>query len=245
MDRYIAARIDLDYFWLLAPVWAALGALLTGLVLRRVDTSRVSYNEARQLLSAMVYALSLRIQKTEVLARHLSEQMEIVRASQTRTIAEESAADKIRLLEYVREWGTNVKHVVQKVDELQANLTRVDTQLQNLRARLDRMRATETSVKVQIADVGMVTEEVIAKLSETERQVLLLLYEGPKSAPEIGKLSGRSREHSARLMKTLFEQGFVERETHRQPYQYTLNEKVRETLSQNAIEASIQSERQT
>jgi hypothetical protein len=45
-------------------------------------------------------------------------------------------------------------------------------------------------------------------------------------------------------MKTLFEEGFLERETHRQPYRYTLNEKVREALSQRPLESSIESEPQ-
>jgi len=202
----------------------------------------MSYNEARQLLSAIVSALSLRIQKTEVLTRHLSEQIQVMRANQTRASPEESATDRIRLLEYVHEWGANVKHVVEKLDELQTNLRSVDVQLQDLRARVDLLSASGPPVKVQVTDVGMVTDETIAKLSETEKRVLLFLYEGSKGAPEIGKLSGKSREHTARLMKTLFEQGFVERETHRQPYQYALNEKVREALSQKAIEASIQSE---
>src|SRR5215813_2478329 len=46
----------------------------------------------------------------------------------------------------------------------------------------------------------------------TELQVLAFLSEqGPKSAPEIGRIVGRSREHSARLMKKLFQEGYLNR----------------------------------
>src|SRR5512139_422727 len=141
MRRHIATRIILDHFWLFAPIWAALGALVTGVVLRKLDISRMSYNEARQLLSTMVSALSVRIQKTEVSTRQLSEQIGDVRANQARSTTEESTADKIRLLEYVQEWVANVKHVVQKLDELQTNLTNVDAQLLDLRARVDLVSA--------------------------------------------------------------------------------------------------------
>src|SRR5438874_479791 len=47
----------------------------------------------------------------------------------------------------------------------------------------------------------------------TELQVLTMLAnEGPKSAPEIGRVVGRSREHTARLMKKLYEEGYIRRD---------------------------------
>jgi len=62
----------------------------------------------------------------------------------------------------------------------------------------------------------------------TELQVLALLSEqGPKSAPEIGHDVGRSREHSARLMKKLFEEGYVKRDQSRIPFRYSLVDRVR------------------
>ena len=65
----------------------------------------------------------------------------------------------------------------------------------------------------------------------TELQVLALLSEhGPKSAPEIGRVIGRSREHSARLMKKLFEEGYVRREQTRIPFRYSVVERVRASL---------------
>src|SRR6266849_5993418 len=65
----------------------------------------------------------------------------------------------------------------------------------------------------------------------TELQVLgLLAEEGPKSAPEIGRVVGRSREHSARLMKKLFEEGYVRRDQTRIPFRYSLVERVKQTF---------------
>jgi predicted transcriptional regulator len=109
---------------------------------------------------------------------------------------------------------------------------------------MDRPPGPEAPVTSQPAWVGVVTGDVLAKLSDTEKQVLQLLVEGPKSAPEIGRLTGKSREHTARVMKALFEQRFVERETYRQPYEYRLNDKVRGVLIQN-VEAPTECEQQT
>src|SRR5205809_256916 len=62
----------------------------------------------------------------------------------------------------------------------------------------------------------------------TELQVLrLLANEGPKSAPEIGRVVARSREHTARLMKKLYEEGYIRRDQTRIPFRYSLVDKVK------------------
>src|SRR5216684_892970 len=66
----------------------------------------------------------------------------------------------------------------------------------------------------------------------TELQVLTLLAnQGPKSAPEIGKFVGRSREHTARLMKKLFDDGYVRRDQTRIPFRYSTVERVKQSFT--------------
>src|SRR2546427_10481134 len=66
----------------------------------------------------------------------------------------------------------------------------------------------------------------------TELQVLTLLSnEGPKSAPEIGRVVGRSREHTARLMKKLFDEGYVRRDQTRIPFRYSTVERVKQSFT--------------
>ena len=66
----------------------------------------------------------------------------------------------------------------------------------------------------------------------TELQVLTMLAnEGPRSAPEIGTAVGRSREHTARLMKKLFEEGYILRDQSRVPFRYSLVERVKQSFS--------------
>lgn len=221
----------MEYFWLLAPVWAGFGALLAGLVLRKLDISRMSYREARQLLSAMVCCLSSRIQQNEALTRELSEQLQILNANQARVTAEAQATDKERVLDYMQDWMANVRRLVDRVDRLQKNQKSLEDEFQEMRIHVDRLSRSRETAGPRDAWVGVVTEDTLGRLSPTERGVLEVLVNGPKAAPEIGRLMTKSREHTARLMKSLFEQGFVERETQRQPYQYRLNDKVRDALA--------------
>jgi CRP-like cAMP-binding protein len=65
----------------------------------------------------------------------------------------------------------------------------------------------------------------------TELQVLTMLAnEGPKSAPEIGLAVGRSREHTARLMKKLYEEGYIRRDQARIPFRYSLVDRVKQSF---------------
>lgn len=65
----------------------------------------------------------------------------------------------------------------------------------------------------------------------TELQVLTLLAgEGPKSAPEIGRAVGRSREHTARLMRKLYEEGYVHRDQTRVPFRYSVVDRLKQTI---------------
>ncbi len=73
---------------------------------------------------------------------------------------------------------------------------------------------------------------LISITTPTELQVLTLLAgEGPKSAPEIGRVVGRSREHTARLMKRLFDEGYVRRDQSRIPFRYSTLERVKQSFS--------------
>lgn len=60
--------------------------------------------------------------------------------------------------------------------------------------------------------------------TRTEAQVLGLLASGPKSSAEIKIQLDMSREHTARLMKGLFDRGLVVRNDRNKPYVYEITE---------------------
>ena len=70
-------------------------------------------------------------------------------------------------------------------------------------------------------------------LEPTERVVLQLLMERPRTSIEIKTLVKKSREHSARLMKTLFERRLVSRADEKKPFVYELTEEGRRYLSES------------
>jgi DNA-binding MarR family transcriptional regulator len=74
-------------------------------------------------------------------------------------------------------------------------------------------------------------DKAMASLTETEVAVLeFLSIEGSKTAPEIKERVGLSREHTARLMKKLYEEGYLERETGKLPFKYSVKKEMEKLL---------------
>lgn len=74
-------------------------------------------------------------------------------------------------------------------------------------------------------------EKAFAPLTETEVSVLeMLTQEGPRTAPEIKERIKLSREHTARLMKKLYEDGYLERETGKIPFRYSVKKEMEKLL---------------
>jgi len=74
--------------------------------------------------------------------------------------------------------------------------------------------------------------EVPTSLSETEVRILRIIRENPEeaTAPLIARRIGKSREHTARLMKKLYQKGYLVRDESKWPYVYHLSERAKREL---------------
>lgn len=75
--------------------------------------------------------------------------------------------------------------------------------------------------------------EIDKKIGGTEIEALRLVFEGrgKMSAREIQQRIGRTREHTARMMNSLYHDGLVERDVTARPFSYSITEKGREVLN--------------
>jgi hypothetical protein len=63
-----------------------------------------------------------------------------------------------------------------------------------------------------------------AEGTEAEARVLRFLLEGPRTSAQIKEEVGRSREHTARMLKALFDRGLVIRNDRNKPYVYEITD---------------------
>lgn len=135
--------------------------------------------------------------------------------------------------------------------EITANITTILSGLTDLSSKIKDIEASQETLKIQVAGFGeqihratAVTPEMkgepvipikrdkaMAALTDTEISVLeMLTSEGPKTAPEIKERVHLSREHTARLMKKLYEEGYLEREIGKIPFSYSIKKEMERLL---------------
>jgi len=90
------------------------------------------------------------------------------------------------------------------------------------------------------APIPLQQRDVLDQLTPTELNVLSLIDEmGEGSVPEIREKIQKTREHTARLLKKLFDKGFIDRNTSSMPYRYLLRKEVVELVKNHQARNEI------
>ncbi|MCS7115239.1 MAG: MarR family transcriptional regulator [Candidatus Bathyarchaeota archaeon] len=124
-----------------------------------------------------------------------------------------------------------------KTREVVASHETLTTRISILEEKMQKLSVVpEPSVE---AVIPIKREKALASLTETELAVLeMLATEGPKTAPEIKEKIKLSREHTARLMKKLYEDGYLERDSSKIPFRYSIKKEMEKLLNKTGVDAT-------
>jgi len=178
--------------------------------LKGFKQSKQALREATSYVNVIVGALSPRIESLEQISNQMRD---IVRA-----IAADSAG--------LRSSDANLES---KCQELEKSLASILTQHKQMLHDLENLRSRPAALPPK-PRAALEENPVLDRLTPTERETLQILKDGALRAPELGRRVNKSREHMARLMKKLYQEGYVDRETDRPPFRYKLNDKLLSSL---------------
>jgi hypothetical protein len=138
-----------------------------------------------------------------------------------------------------------VKRGIKESKEQSERLEEAEKTIQQLKIELEQLskRPTVTvqpaSATVQ-APIPVRGEAVLDGLTPTELNVLTLIEEMDEgTVPDIRERIEKTREHTARLLKKLYEQGFIDRNTSSMPYRYYVRKEIRDIIKQQKDGARI------
>jgi len=184
-----------------------------------------------------------RIEPLENQILHISTQIDTVNASvsaisenNTKTIEKLSSVD-LNAIGNITNIDTKLRDMEVSQEALKNKITglesRLEEQVQKLSV-LPEMKNDPALAAMSMPVMPIKRDKAMASLTETEVAVLeFLSAEGPKTAPEIKEKVGLSREHTARLMKKLYEEGYLERETGRLPFKYSVKKEMEKLLKKS------------
>src|SRR5919106_1905402 len=140
------------------------------------------------------------------------------------------------VLEYTR----RLRDYDKVIAELQAKVDIIDTKVKPHEVLSQVASQPQPHVALMSEHVTVTQHAAVGKeVNSTTDYILKLLVERPRSSREVQLAIGRTREHTARLMKKLHDLGLVSRDINTKPFRYNITDAGREMLKKRAEAASV------
>ncbi|MEM3783474.1 MAG: MarR family transcriptional regulator [Candidatus Bathyarchaeia archaeon] len=204
------------------------------------------YEKARDSFNDVILSFSRELKRTADNLETVFYKVEAASARSSEALKKaEGVEGKLEALE------SKTSSVVEVSDKLQARMDEVEKLTRDVtlsheklasRISLLEEKAQQPPIfpesKIE-AVIPIKREKALAHLTDTELAVLeMLATEGPKTAPEIKERIKLSREHTARLMKKLYEEGYLERDSSKIPFKYSVKKEMEKILRKTETEAA-------
>lgn len=219
-----------------ALLFVTISALL--LYYRRIKTLRQEYERARGVVEDIVVGVDSQFQRQKDRVLFVAQKIEATSLENKKVVKKIEECER-QLVDF-----TKVVGGVPQIEE------KFSGQLEEMRSEVKGIKEAQDKVMKKLVEVEKIKQEAyyvpeakieaaipikrekaLEPLTETELMVLETIgKEGEKTAPEIKEKIGLTREHTARLMKKLYKDGYLERDTHKMPYIYRLKEEMQKIL---------------
>jgi predicted transcriptional regulator len=204
------------------------------------------YEKAKQVVEDIVLSFNRQIRQEADKLEFVAYKVEAVSSKSDRTLRKAEEIDKKLLL-----LEGKIGVTLEDREKLLMRLNEVDEKVRDTVVSQEALTAKISTIQEQAQQFSMFPEakmeavipikreKVLAPLTETELSVLeMLSLEGSKTAPEIKGKIKLSREHTARLMKKLYESGYLERETSKIPFVYSVKKEMGKLLRKEESETA-------
>ena len=234
-----------EFMLLVTSILLFITILALLLYYRRIRTLRQEYESARGVVEDIVVGVDSQFRRQKDRVLFVAQKIESVSLENKKVVK--------KVDEYERQL-TNLVNLMGDVPQIEEKFS---GQLKEMKSEVNGIKEVQDEVIQKLAEIEKIKQEVyvpemkieaaipikkekaLAPLTETELTVLETIgKEGEKTAPEIREKIGLTREHTARLMKKLYKDGYLERDTHKMPYIYRLKEEMQKILKRREAKAS-------
>jgi DNA repair exonuclease SbcCD ATPase subunit len=213
---------------------------------RQIRRARQEYERARGTIEDIVVSFNRQLKREAEKFETVAYKVEALRGRKDGSLIKaEDALKRISAIESkLTTDSQEVEQVFQRLDDAEKKARDLMTSHETLEGRIGKLEEQSRAVLPSMEPIfqpviSIKREKAIGQLTETEISVLeFLTSEGPKTAPEIKERVRLSREHTARLMKKLYEDGYLERETNKIPFKYSVKKEMEKLLKKPGNQAA-------
>lgn len=202
--------------------------------LRRMRKLNEEYDRAQTLVSDIVTSFNRQIRSQEerfaVVTRRVMSLVSKSDKAESKSATQEEKIEQISAK--ITELSTQKQQLPEQLTDVIQKITEVSNAQKELQQKIANLENKLTSPELSIESaIPIKQDKALASLTQTELSVLeILANESDKTAPEIKARVNLTREHTARLMKKLYEEGYLERTTGKIPFAYRIKEEMRKIL---------------
>jgi len=222
--------------FMVSMVFLALTIATLLIYFRRIRQASKAYEEARNAVEDIVISFD----------KQLSRQEEQIGGAVRRIESQTGRDDRLsrRLDDQEHRIASGLAGLNAKVAGI-PDVESVKTTLSDLQQRVEGLskaqeewakRATVVSEAQIEAAIPLRRDQALAPLTVTELRVLEFISTSPsgeRTAPEVKQMINLTREHTARLMKKLYEDGYLERRSEKTPFAYRVKEEMLKLLKKS------------
>jgi DNA repair exonuclease SbcCD ATPase subunit len=202
-------------------------------VLKRVNYIVSDYRDQKNIIGDVVSTFKIDIEKVDTKVNiinkawadkkktDLSQTLKMEVSDISKTITDISRAQG--------EYTEKYKQMLKQINELETRQGELGSKVETFKATSkDIMNLREAN---SVSAIPIRTEKAMS-LTDTELQVLNILRdEGKKTPSQIRERINLTREHTSRLMRSLYSRGYIDRSTKRLPYTYWIKKEMEELMT--------------
>ena len=218
----------------------AIGITVTSIeYYKQISKAKKEYDKAKGIIEDIVLSFNRELKRE-------ANRLEIITYKVDANLAKsDNSIERIKNIEKI---VVPIKEKINKINEITSTFlsttSKIENRIQNfddsnqkINNRIEKLEEKMTSLTelpeiIRESVIPIRREKALGAITDTEIKVLeVLSFEGGKTAPEMKNKINLSREHTARLMKKLYEKGYLERETRKIPFKYSVKKEMEKFLT--------------
>ena len=200
------------------------------IVYQRVVMAQAEYDDSKDAVRNISSGFTRQVKKMESeLDRIEREALQAkYMASKAINSRQETGDATLKGLEKVKELSNRVDNIESSIDAMRGDLQKIASQPRIVQ---------QTPVT---APIPLESDNILQQITGTELNVLKMIVDlGEGTVPQIKDVISKTREHTARLLKKLYEKGYIDRNTSSMPYRYSIRKEIRELIIEQIEEPTL------
>ncbi len=208
---------------------------------RRISEADNEYNKAKNIVSEITLNFGRKMRKQENEIKLLSERADNLPSEREKLLRklENSRKELAKIANDPERTGQSQSKMMAEVKAIEEEIKQIAKTQKTIEQKLEKLEKIPTRVQRarpkldHIIPITIKRDSALPPLTEYQLKILeILATEGEKTAPEMKKKIGITREHTSRLMRRLYDEGYVERNMRKMPYVYRIKEEAREIFKE-------------